>query len=250
MYVDVVDLREFYATPLGQAAAVSLEAAMTRLWPEAPDDRVVGLGYCLPWLPLWREKAERVLSLMPAAQGALQWPPDGRSLTALVHGEQLPLADSSIDRLLLVHMLEHCDPAATLAEAWRVLTPGGRVLIAVPNRSGLWARFEATPFGTGRPFSRGQLARLLRDAMLTPTQWSDALHFPPMSRRGVVRFHAQIERFGRRWWPAFSGVVMVEATKRLYQGLPVTRRAAKPVLVPVLAPQGTARARRKEQSFL
>ena len=50
---------------------------------------------------------ERVLALMPAAQGALEWPQGGPSLTALVFDEQLPLADSSIDRMLMVHLLEH-----------------------------------------------------------------------------------------------------------------------------------------------
>ena len=38
----------------------------------------------------------------------------------------------------------------------------GKLVIVTPNRRGLWARFEHTPFGTGRPFSRGQLTELLR----------------------------------------------------------------------------------------
>lgn len=250
MYLDVVDLREFYATPLGRASAISLDASLAAIWPVAAGDRIAGLGYTLPWLDRWRPQADRALSLMPATLGALQWPAEEKSLTALVHGEQLPLGDSSLDRLLLVHALEHSeDPSAVLSEAWRVLTPGGRLLIVVPNRTGLWARIETTPFGAGRPFSRGQLSRLLREALLTPTVWSDALHFPPMSRRGVVNFHVQIERLGKRFWPAFSGVIMVEATKRLFQGLPAARRASRPVLVPVLAPQAASRARRT-RSFL
>ena len=56
-----------------------------------------------------------------------------------------------------------------LAEVWRVLTPGGRLLVVVPNRAGLWARMENTPFGYGRPFSRKQLSRLMRDMQFSPT---------------------------------------------------------------------------------
>ena len=83
--------------------------------------------------------------------------------------EELPLADSSIDRMLLVHLLEHAEnPRETLKEIWRVLAPGGRLVIVVPNRRGVWARFEHTPFGTGRPFSRGQLTELLRETNFTP----------------------------------------------------------------------------------
>ena len=204
MYVDVLDLREFYGLPLGRAVRVSLGNAIAAAWPDAPGERVAGLGYCIPWLERYREGAERVFALMPAAQGAVGWPAGGPSATALVYDEQLPLPDSSIDRLMMVHLLEHSEnPAATLKEAWRVLTPGGKLLIAVPNRRGLWARIEHTPFGTGRPFSRGQLATLLRDAMLSPLNWSDALHFPPVRRAGAIRVYRGFERIGRRLWPAF-----------------------------------------------
>lgn len=242
MHMDVLDLREFYAQPLGRVVRISLARAISAMWDEAANERVVGLGYCVPWIDRYRDRAERVIALMPAAQGAVEWPPGGPSATALVFDEQLPLPDSSIDRMLMVHLLEHCEsPADTLKEAWRVLTPGGRLLIVVPNRRGLWARLETTPFGTGRPFSRGQLSQLLREALLAPTAWSDALHFPPVRRAAMIRAYASLERIGRRLWPVFSGVIMVEASKRLYQGLPAGARQHRQVFVPALAPQGTAR---------
>ena len=34
----------------------------------------------------------------------------------------------------------------------------------------------------------------------------------------MMRFHNLLERAGRRLWPIFSGVIVVEAQKRLYQG--------------------------------
>jgi hypothetical protein len=40
----------------------------------------------------------------------------------------------------------------------------------------------------------------------------------------------------------FSGVIVVEAQKRLYQGLPVSARSSRRVFVPVLVPQGMGRA--------
>jgi len=243
MFVDVADLREFYGQPLGRAVRLSLGGAIAEIWDEMPaheagGQSMVGLGYCVPWLGRYRRNGERVMALMPAAQGAVKWPAGGPSATALVLSEQLPLPDSSVDRMLMVHLLEHSEnPTATLKEAWRVLTPGGRLLIAVPNRRGVWARFEHTPFGTGRPFSRGQLDGLLRDTLLSPETWSDALHFPPVRRAGAIRVYSRFERIGRRLWPAFSGVIMVEASKQLYQGLPADEKAAERVLVPVLSPQ-------------
>ncbi len=244
MHVDIVDLREFYARPLGRVARRQMANAIERLWPDAPGERVAGLGYCVPWLQRYREKSERVIALMPSRQGAVEWPRGEPSLTAMVQEDLLPLPDAALDRILLVHALEHSeDPLATLNEAWRVLAPGGKILVVTPNRRGLWARFEHTPFGAGRPFSRGQLARLLRDARFSPAHWSDALHFPPVQRQFAIGFYSRLESVGRRLWPAFAGVIMVEAGKQMYQGVPSAQRTRRSVLMPVLAPQGAKAGR-------
>lgn len=242
MLSDIIDLRAFYASTLGRLAERSIAMALSSVWASLPNERLVGLGYALPWLERFGGDAERVFAFMPAMQGAVNWPAGGPSATALVFDEELPLFDSSIDRILLVHALEHAEnPRETLMEIWRVLAPGGRLVIVVPNRRGVWARFEHTPFGTGRPFSRTQLTNLLRETNFTPGSWADALHFPPSRRRWMMRLHALLERTGRRFWPIFAGVVVVEAQKRLYQGVPVAARASRRVFVPVLTPQGATR---------
>jgi SAM-dependent methyltransferase len=241
MHSDIVDLRAFYASPLGRLTEHSIAMALSSVWATVPNERLVGLGYTLPWLERFGSDADRVFAFMPATQGAVAWPASGPTATALVFDEELPLVDSSIDRMLLIHSLEHAEnPRETLNEIWRVLSPAGRVVIVVPNRRGVWARFEHTPFGIGRPFSRGQLTELLREANFTPAAWTDALLFPPSQRRFMMRFHAVLERLGRRLWPIFSGVIIVEAQKRIYQGVPIAQRASRRVFVPVLSPQGVA----------
>jgi SAM-dependent methyltransferase len=239
MHADIVDLRSFYASLLGRLAERSIAMALASLWAPLANERLVGLGYALPWLERFGADAERVFAFMPASQGAVNWPPTGPSSTVLVFDEDLPLVDSSIDRIVLVHSLEHTEnPRETLMEIWRVLAPGGRLLIVVPNRRGVWARFEHTPFGTGRPYSRGQLTALLRETNFTPGAFAEALFFPPTMHRSILRLHPLFERAGRRFWPMFAGVIVVEAQKRLYQGIPVAARASHRVFAPVLAPQG------------
>ncbi len=241
MISDIVDLRNFYASLLGRLAERSITMALSSIWAKMPNQRLVGLGYVVPWLDRFGADTDCALAFMPATQGAVNWPPGGPSSTALVFDEELPLFDSSIDRILMVHALEHAEsPHETLKEVWRVLAPGGRLVIVAPNRRGVWARFEHTPFGTGRPFSRGQLNELLRETNFTPCAWNDALHFPPSRRRWMLRFYQLLEKAGRRFWPIFSGVIVVEAQKRLYQGIPVVQRASRRVFVPALAPQGAA----------
>jgi SAM-dependent methyltransferase len=152
----------------------------------------------------------------------------------------LPLADAAVDRVLLVHALEMSQEAdAMLREVWRILASGGRLLAVVPNRRGLWARMDTTPFGHGRPYSRSQIVQLLRETWFTPTGWSEALYVPPIARGWFLRSAAAWERAGSTISAPFAGVHIVEASKQVYRPIPARRerrRLVVPALQPVLAP--------------
>lgn len=241
MHTDIVDLRSFYHSRLGQHARYAIGMALSSVWEPLPNERLLCLGYARPWIERFEPDAERTIAFMPAGQGATRWPRDGASRSALVFDEELPLPDSAMDRILMVHALEHSEnPRETLMEMWRVLAPNGTLVLVVPNRRGVWAQFEQTPFGNGRPFSRGQLARYLRDANFTPVLDTEALMFPPSRNRVVQRFAAHMERWGKRFLPVFGGVIVMTAHKRMYQGLPVAERQSRRVFVPVLSPQPSA----------
>jgi SAM-dependent methyltransferase len=248
--MDVVDLRNFYAHPLGTVARRLIGRGIRRLWVGTAGLRILGLGYATPYLGLFREEAERCLGFMPAAQGVVKWPSTRPTLAALVEECDLPLPDAAVDRILLVHALETSrDAAALLRESWRVLAAGGRILAVVPNRRGLWARRDTTPFGHGRPYSRSQITHLLRETWFTPTAWGDALYVPPIDRRWFLRSAPAWERAGASVWAPFAGVHLVEATKQVYRAIPARNKKLvpnlKPVLEPVLAPSpgGAARTR-------
>ncbi len=163
MSIDVVDLRNFYAHRLGTVARHFISRGIRRLWADTHGQRLLGIGYPTPYLGAFRDEAERCLAFMPATQGVVKWPSARPTLAALVEESELPLADSAVDRVLLVHALEMThDAVGLLREVWRVLAGGGRLLAVVPNRRGVWARMDTTPFGHGRPFSRSQITQLLR----------------------------------------------------------------------------------------
>jgi SAM-dependent methyltransferase len=241
MYLDVVDLRAFYAERLGLIARRLILERLRARWPKVAGDRLLGIGYTTPYLADFAGEAERVIAFMPAVQGVVNWPSEGPNAAALVADDALPLPDAAVDRVLAIHSLEMVENARDqLREIWRVLAPGGRVILVVPNRRGIWARVEATPFGHGRPFSRGQLTALLRDALFSPLDWSEALSMPPIAHRPFLRSGAAWERIGAVLWPGFGGVIIVEATKQLYQGLPARTcgRLKQPAFRPALIPPG------------
>ncbi|TVS00092.1 MAG: methyltransferase domain-containing protein [Rhodospirillales bacterium] len=219
MWTDATQLRDFYASGLGKVARRMIGLRIRSVWPDVRGYTVLGLGYAVPFLGVFRPEAGRIVALMPAGQGVLPWPAEGRSVTALAEEADLPLPDRSVDRVLLVHAMECAEQLRPmLRELWRVMSDGGRMLVVVPNRRGLWARFERTPFGHGRPFTPGQLAASLRDGLFAPYRTESALFVPPIPSRLILSTAPACEKVGRRWFAGFAGVVMVEATKEIYAG--------------------------------
>jgi len=247
MSIDVVDLRNFYSQRMGVVARRFIGRGIRALWRDTRGQRVLGIGYATPYLGLFREEAERCLSFMPAAQGVVKWPSQKPALSALVDEFELSLPDAAVDRVLLVHELEIThDPAALLREVWRVLASGGQLLTVVPNRRGVWARTDTTPFGHGRPYSRAQINQLLRETWFTPTGWSEALYVPPVNRGWFLRTAVAWERTGASVSAPFAGVNLVVATKQVYRAIPARRFKRK--LVPALEPAGRRLTSSRDES--
>ena len=130
MPLDVNDLLSFYASPLGDVSRRLIGRVLRARWNNCAQLSLMALGYGGPYLERFRDEAQRVLAFMPAEQGVVNWPASGRSASALVAPDMLPLPDGSIDRALVVHALETAEhPSAVLEEVWRVLTPGGRMIV-------------------------------------------------------------------------------------------------------------------------
>ncbi len=227
MQLDAAELADFYEAPLGLLTRRIIARQLRTLWPSTRGSCILGYGFAVPYLRPFQADAERVVALMPAQQGVVAWPPS-RPLSALADEAALPFPDAFFDRILVVHGLEGADATRPLLrQLWRVLAPEGRLLLVAPNRTSLWAQLERSPFAVGRPFSRGELDRLLRGALFEPLTWDRALYVPPFRGRRLVRTGAGWDRVLRRIVPALSGVHIVEAGKTFYGAVPV--RVAKTV---------------------
>jgi len=212
---DVLDLRKFYATPLGRTARRMIAAKVGEAWGDLRGLDVLGLGYATPYLDAFRHRARRALAAMPATQGVEVWPAEGKTASALSHEAALPFRNAFFDRILMVHALEESENAAAgLSDACRVLAPSGRLIVVAANRRGAWSNAESTPFGHGRPYTRSQLEALMREAGLEPVAWSRALYVPPWS--WAEPWAAGFEQIGARLWPLWSGVILIEGVKQTF----------------------------------
>lgn len=214
MHLDVTDLRDFYyTTALGRTAQKAVRDQITTLWPETRGMTVAGYGFPAPMLRPFLQSARRVVALMPGPQGVMHWPAEMDNHSVLVEETQWPLATDSVDRLLVMHGLESSErPAAIMEECARVLSPGGEALFVLPNRSGLWARRDGTPFALGRPYSLSQITDLLAAHGFEALDHVAALFFPPRATPFWLRSARVLERIGRRLSRYHAGgVLLVQA---------------------------------------
>lgn len=243
MYLDVLHLKSFYEQPLGGIVQQTVGDRVRALWPTLVDRRVLGIGYATPYLWRFLGEAERVIACMPASQGVVNWPPGGRNLSYLSEEDSLPLTESSVDNVLIVHGLDMAsDPQSLLREVYRILAPAGRLITVTANRRGLWSRTETSPFGYGHPYSRSQMNALLTSCDFQPANSATALHVPPTNRPLILRSSRAFERLGSRFWPRFGGLVIVEAQKQIPpRGLAVSAKRRRPagVFKPAFAPSGS-----------
>ncbi len=218
MYFSISDLQKFYDSDIGNIVQGILQTHIHEFWPDMYGLRVMGCGYAAPYLPSLCRDAERVLAMTTPKQGASQWCADQKNMAFISNEFRMPLESSSVDRILLIHHLEHCDHLReSLQEIWRVLKPNGRLLVIVPNRMGVWSKADWSPFGHGHPFTASQLGAYFRDNMFVQERHKAALFVPPMPDSPIMMKSANlIERMAGNIFPFVAGVHMMEMSKQIY----------------------------------
>jgi SAM-dependent methyltransferase len=135
---------------------------VTRHFP--PSDRVLDVGCGTGWLARHFEHYTGVDASPAAVEEAAR---HGRDVRLADVDEPLPFPDATFDGVVLKDLLEHvADPVAVVAEARRVLRPGGRVFASSPDAQ----RWVWDDYTHRRPFTRKAFRLLFRDGGFTVEQ--------------------------------------------------------------------------------
>lgn len=237
------DAAAFYATRRGALTADLLADKALPLFPNPMGRRVLGLGFAAPILERWPQvenarwagtaRFDTQITRAPAVGSDGSW----RRRDCVTGSNALPFDDLSLDIVVMMHGLELASQTALLRATWKAMTDDGHLVLIVPNRSGIWAHRDSTPFGYGSPFSSSQLDTLLARGLFRTEYATGALWLPPPALRLSRSAARTMDRVaglcgrivaGR----ALAGVHVVIARKNLYAGLPPLQAEARAASIP------------------
>jgi demethylmenaquinone methyltransferase/2-methoxy-6-polyprenyl-1,4-benzoquinol methylase len=122
-------------------------------------------------------------------------------VTISADAQQLPLEDASFDAAMLLSMLHHVeDQAAALAEARRILRPGGRLAVMVFTREDVEDLWFLDLFASTRPWMYATHQPLQRLLTLLPGAERHELVFEDLDDASLAALAAHPEKvLDERW---------------------------------------------------
>ena len=216
----IIDLEAWLEQPAG---------AYIRAWEQAQLDIVTadifGFNALQIGLPQIRALAASRMPHKWVSTDILLTSRAGTDAVQVVHEfTELPFATQSIDLVVLPHVLEFAsEPHQILREVDRVLIPEGRLIICGFNNASLWGARQLFGRLSNHPYlpEEGEFISLMRlkDWLkLLSMEVSPAVfgcYAPPLRTEQWFERFSFMEKAGRRWWPYFGAVYMLQAVKRV-----------------------------------
>lgn len=223
---DFEDLQELYSlwfeSPLGKQVLLTEQQVAQRHLSRLFGYHILQMG-CSP--------QHSLIDNSPVGQKIIFSPgPVAQGNSAIADNEELPLANDSIDVVLIHHALDFTpDSHQLLREATRVLRPGGQLLIFGFNPISLWGvsklmRVKSQPPWNGRFISSKRVSDWLKLLELHVEQVDFCLHFLPSKWGKFLQTASKTEEIGNKFRNPFGGAYLILATKQVLPITPIVPR--------------------------
>ncbi len=219
--------RRWYETPLGAQADADEKEVVFALADLGRGERVLDVGcgdgnYTGPIAETTGAAigVDKSAAMLRAGQSRLGNRTD--AFWVQTDGASLPFRSERFDAVISVTVLCFArEPRALLAEAFRVLRPGGRIVVGELGRHSPWALarrlkglIAETVYRQAHFFTRSELAELLTSSGFCGVSFRSAVFYPPVNARAVIRCgRLLVEPVGRRLAPWVGAFLAARAER-------------------------------------
>jgi SAM-dependent methyltransferase len=218
MKIDLRKIEKFYDTDLGQYAGEVVARPLSKILSHQNLNKTtcVCSGGVFHYASLLKDKVQRLAFQSYDTQ--INYPKNVAGHHIVTDRLYWPYRAEDADFVFLIHDLEFAEnPEEYLREAWRVLKGEGQLIIAFPNRSGAWAKYDNNPFGHGYPYTFDQMKKLLSKAHFSIDTHEGLLFFPaydPKTKIGKL-YRYCLDKIGSMMFFQ-PGVIVIKASKHIY----------------------------------
>ncbi|MFZ5597534.1 MAG: class I SAM-dependent methyltransferase [Bacillota bacterium] len=134
---------------------------------------------------------------------------------------RLPFPENSFATVTCLFVIEFTkQQKEVIREIYRVLWPGGHLILSTLNRYSLWAilrrikgRFQPTVYNDSQFLSLREVERLLLESGFSCLVWQRAVYYPPVNSPNILIHYKLFEFLGQTVLPGTSAFLAVRALK-------------------------------------
>ncbi len=226
------NLDVFYQTPTGKKLSNEIENCLTSSWPreELKECHLLCVGFPPPGIMETCLQGKSFALFSPSFLGSKKIVRKGQNMSAVGNEADLPFREGSYDRILIFHALEYTEDAVSFIEGlWKVLSPGGRIFLMVPNKKGAWKKTGLPKPDLANPFLFQEVRSFLEKNGFTLINNYGAWYGLPVDFFGTVLFSGLLKRLSGGGSVGFPGFLIFEAEKKIISPIYKPIRAFKKV---------------------